>query len=122
MDEFVLLQVSLSRFERRQFGGAVREQIILDATHALSRGENIFPWDIAFAERRGVAVRVGRTFGEQQAVVFAGVLPDEGHDVRAGADGNVYVGVELQVLRLGQNINRPADSVASALKLDGVVM
>ena len=37
MDHFVLFQVSLDRFQRRQFGGPVGEQVEFDATHALGR-------------------------------------------------------------------------------------
>ena len=98
------------------------EQVILHASLAFGGGEDIFPGDVALAQRRGVALRVRRTIREQQAVGLAGVLFDERHHVRAGAGGHVDVGMERQVLGLRQDIDRAADAVAPGLELHRMVV
>jgi putative ABC transport system permease protein len=122
VNQLVLLQIFLDGIERCQVGGAVREQIVFDATHALSGGENFLPRGVAFAEYRRVPVGVGRAIGKEQAVALAGILFDECHHVRAGTDGNVDISVERQAFRLGQNIDGAPDAVAPGLKLHRVVM
>ena len=43
MDQPVLLRIALHPFERRHFRRAVGEQIVLDSSDALGRGENVRP-------------------------------------------------------------------------------
>ena len=44
------------------------------------------------------------------------------HQIRAGSDGNVYVGVERKILRPGQDVDGAPDAVAPGLELHRVVV
>src|ERR1700730_8644520 len=41
VDPLVLLQISLDRFQRRQFGSAVRQQIVLQTAHTFGGPEDV---------------------------------------------------------------------------------